>query len=150
MNFYSAMAVADFIIDFCSRKKEPVSNLRLQKLLYFAWVRFYEKTGRHLFYDSMYAWQLGPVVPGVYFNYCSYGGRPINLIFSATEIEQGDTEILENIIMLYWNVPSSELVERTHKPDTAWYEVYDGGKGNKKIIPFDLIKKKEFGERYVS
>lgn len=150
MAFYSAMAVADFIIDFCSRKKEPVSNLRLQKLLYFTWVRFYEKTNRNLFYDPMYAWQLGPVVPEVYNNFCSYGGRPINQIWDGTEIEQDDAEILGNIIMQYWNVPSSELVERTHKPDTAWYQVYDGGKGNRKVIPFELIKMKEFGEGYVS
>lgn len=150
MNFYNVMDVANFIIDLCSRKGEPVSNLRLQKLLYFAWVDFYGKTRRNLFYEPMCAWQLGPVVPEVYKNYCSYGGRPINLYWESTEIEAEDAALLTNIVEKYWNVPSSELVDRTHKPDTAWFQVYDGGKGNKKIIPFELIKQKEFGESYVS
>lgn len=147
---YSAMAVANFIIDLCSRWNEPVSNLRLQKLLYFAWVDYYREAECNLFYDYMYAWQLGPVVPGVYYEYCSYGGRPINLRWESSEIEQQDAAKLQEIIDKYRLVPVSELVERTHKPGTAWYQIYDEGKGNRKKIPFELIKMKEFGEKYVS
>lgn len=146
---YSAMAVANFIIDTCSKMKDPVSNLRLQKLLYFVWVDYYRETGQKLFYDSMYAWQLGPVVPEVYYEYCTYGGRPI-YFYCESEIEQKDEEILKSIVEKYRLVPVSELVERTHKPGTAWYQIYDGGKGNKKKIPQELILKKEFGEDYVS
>lgn len=149
MTIYSAMAVANFIIDLCSKHEDPVSNLRLQKLLYFAWVDYYKETGHTLFYDPMYAWQLGPVVPEVYKEYCPYGGRPINLR-CETEIEPQDAEKLEDIVEKYRLVPVSELVERTHKPETAWNQIYDGGKGNKRIIPFGLIKKKELGEDYVS
>lgn len=150
MAFNSAMAVADYIIDYCSRINEPVSNLRLQKLLYFAWVDYYRETGASLFYDSMYAWQLGPVVPEVYNEYCSYGGRPINLRWESTEIKPEDAGILNKIIEKYRLVPVSVLVDRTHEPETAWYQIYDGGKGNKQKIPTDLIKMKEFGSHYVS
>lgn len=149
MMFYSAMAVANFIIDLCSKMKEPISNLRLQKLLYFAWVDYYKETKRTLFYDAICAWQLGPVVPEVYYEYCSYGGRPINL-YCETEIEPQDMDILKEIVNYYRLVPVSELVERTHKPETAWYQIYDGGRGNRQVIPFELIKKKECGENYVS
>lgn len=150
MASYSAMAVADFIIDSCSRRNEPVSNLRLQKLLYFAWVDYYREIGKSLFYDYMYAWQLGPVVPEVYREYCSYGGRPINLYMESIEIKPEDVDRLNDILEKYRLVPVSELVERTHRPGTAWYQIYDGGKGNRQVIPFELIKEKEFGEQYVS
>jgi len=149
MALYSAMAVANYIIDLCSKMENPISNLRLQKMLYFAWVDYYRETGHYLFYDPMYAWQLGPVVPEVYYEYCPYGGRPINLMCES-EIKPKDEEILKDIVEKYKLVPVSELVERTHKPETAWSKVYNGGEGNKKVIPFDLIKKKEFGEDNVS
>lgn len=145
MNFYNAMAVANFIIDFCSRLKDPVSNLRLQKLLYFVWVEYYRRTERALFYDPICAWQLGPVVPEVYREYCSYGGRPINLRWEETEIESQDVELLTDIVEEYRLVPVSDLVERTHRPETAWYQIYNNGKGNRQVIPFELIKKKELG-----
>lgn len=150
MIFYNVMEVANFIIDLCSRMNDPVSNLRLQKLLYFAWVDYYRETGRVLFYDQICAWQLGPVSPEVYYEYCSYGGRPINLRWEETEIKPEDAKILKDIVEKYRLVPVSELVERTHKTETAWYQIYDNGKGNRQVIPFELIKKKEIGEDYVS
>lgn len=149
MRIYNAMEVADFIIDLCSKMNSPISNLRLQKLLYFVWVDYYREMGEMLFFDKIYAWQLGPVVPEVYYEYCVYGGRPINLN-CETKIEERDAEIIKSIVEKYRLVPVSELVERTHKPDTAWYQIYDEGRGNRKEIPFELIKEKEFGEYYAS
>lgn len=146
---YSAMQIADFIIDYCTKINDPVSNLRLQKLLYFAWVEFYKATERYLFSDKIFAWQLGPVVPEVYYEYCVYGGRPIYL-YCETEINDEDSAILKEIIDEKRLVPVGKLVERTHMPDTAWFQIYDGGKGNRMEIPFDLIKRKEFGENYAS
>lgn len=147
-NMYSAMAVADVIIDRCTRLKDPVSNLRLQKLLYFVWVDYYRERGRALFYDQMYAWKFGPVVPEVYYEYCAFGGGTINFRCES-ELEPEDQDIVERIIDKYRLVPVSELVKRTHAPETAWSEIYKDGEGNRNVIPFDLIKRKEFGENYV-
>lgn len=138
MRVYNAMQIADFIIDYCTRKNDPVSNLRLQKLLYFLWAEYFRRHQKALFGDSMYAWQFGPVVPNVYYEYCAYGGRPINLK-CETEIEEGDKRELEEIIEEYRLIPVNELVRRTHQPDTAWYSVYANGEGNHKKIPFDLL-----------
>ncbi len=138
MRLYNAMQIADFIIDYCTKRDDSVSNLRLQKLLYFLWVEYYKRNQKSLFIDSMYAWQFGPVVPNVYYEYCAYGGRPINLK-CETEIEEADKEELEDIIEKYRIIPVDELVRRTHEPDTAWYSTYDNGAGNHQKIPFDLI-----------
>lgn len=145
MQSYSAMEVANFIIDTCTRSKDPVSNLRLQKLLYFLWLDFYRETHRYIFLDNMQAWQLGPVVPEVYYEYCAYGGKPINLLWE-TSISLTDRDITKEIIEKYRLVPVSELIQRTHKPDTAWYKIYNNGLGIRKEIPFWLIRQMEFGE----
>ena len=84
---YNASDIAKYIISYCSSKNMPISNLKLQKVLYFTWVDYYRETGTALFLDDICAWQLGPVVPDVYYDYCSYGGRPIYLTYNGIEDE---------------------------------------------------------------
>lgn len=141
---YSAMEVARYIITRCSKKGRAISNLKLQKMLYFLWVDYYKKTSRKLFFDDICAWQLGPVVPEVYYEYCSYGGRPISAEY-ASEIKKNDQWILDDLIDDYIDVPASVLVSRTHKSGSAWDRIYKNGLGNRKIIPFSLIIDREVG-----
>lgn len=142
--WYSAKEIARYIITRCFDLDQPVSNLKLQKMLYFLWVDFYKQTGRMLFFDNICAWQLGPVIPDVYYEYCSYAGRPI-LGRYATGVNHEDKNRLNSIISNYINVPANVLVDKTHAEGTAWDSVYKNGEGNRNIIPFDLIIKKEVG-----
>ena len=142
---YNASDIAKYIISYCSSKNMPISNLKLQKVLYFTWVDYYRETGTALFLDEICAWQLGPVVPDGYYDYCSYGGRPIYLTYNGIEDERSerDEAILNKIIERYLDTPASTLVNRTHRPGTAWDCIYDGGAGNRDVIPFSLIRDKE-------
>lgn len=140
--WYDAMEIARYIITQCFNLGKPVSNLKLQKMLYFLWVDFYKRTGRMLFCDGICAWQLGPVVPEVYYEYCSYAGKPICGVY-ATGLEPEDAKVLDTIISEYIDIPANVLVGRTHAPGTAWDIIYQNGAGNRNIIPFDLIIKKE-------
>lgn len=146
---YNAMSVADYIINKCYEEDKPVSNLQLQKILYFTWIDYFKQTRKTLFWDTFCAWQFGPVIPDVYYEYCVYGGRPIN-IKCETEIIKEDEIILDNIIFQYIDVPVNILVNKTHTKGSAWDMVFQGGKGNRKVIPFSLIKDVECGGEYVS
>lgn len=139
---YSALEIAKYVITSCSNQNQPVSNLKLQKMLYFLWVDFYKATGRMLFNDDICAWKLGPVVPEVYYEYCHYAGTPISLSF-LTDIDSKDRKILNDIISDYLPIPANELVERTHVAGSAWDTIYQNGLGNRKVIPFDLIIEKD-------
>lgn len=140
--FYNANDIAHYIISECYRRNKPISNLKLQKMLYFAWVEYYKETSTPLFYDYICAWQLGPVVPDVYYEYCSYGGRPICEL-NFTNIDEVDSEILDRAIDKYIDKSASTLVNKTHAQGTAWDIIFDGGNGNREIIPFSLIKERE-------
>lgn len=142
--WYSALEVARYIISRCSSLNRPITNLKLQKMLYFVWVDFYRETRRMLFGDNICAWQLGPVVPEVYYEYCSYAGTPIFLLYTTT-IAPRDREILDVIISDYLPVPANVLVDRTHATGSAWDIIYKNGEGNRKVIPFDLIIEREVG-----
>ena len=74
---YSAKEVARYIIDYSCDQGRTVSNLRLQKLLYFVQVEFLVNRGKACFKDEIHAWHYGPVVPEVYYEYRMYGPSTI-------------------------------------------------------------------------
>ena len=78
MKKHSALEIARYIISKCSFDKEPISNLQLQKILYCLQTKFL-KTSSALFDDKFEAWDFGPVVPEVYYQYCGFGAIPINM-----------------------------------------------------------------------
>lgn len=137
--FYNAMQIANYIINKCYEEKNPISNLQLQKILYYAWVTYYKKTKKTLFVDNICAWPLGPVVPEVYYEYNVYGGRPIN-IRCETELDCDDAAIMDEVVKKYAQIPVNILVDMTHAKGSAWDKIFKNGEGNRQIIPFDLIK----------
>lgn len=142
--WYDALEIARFIIAECFKRNINISNLKLQKMLYFLWVDFFKRTGRMLFFDEFYAWQLGPVIPNVYYEYCSYAGRPI-VEYYNTNVSVEDQAILDSLVKQYASIPASQLVNMTHRKGSAWDTVFRDGAGNRNVIPFDLIIQKEAG-----
>lgn len=81
MNKYVALAVAKYILSL-----QPMTNLRLQKTLYFIQVAFLLTRERGIFDDEIEAWQYEPVVPSVYNEY-KYSSRNILTYNREMEIE---------------------------------------------------------------
>ena len=135
---YSAIDIAKYIVDYAVKKSSPVSNLKLQKILYFLWIQYYKKTVENLFNDEFCAWQLGPVVPAAYYEFCSYAGTSIISNFNV-ELQKKDEDIVNSIIDQYLNKSASSLVNKSHHNGGAWDEVFKNGQGNRATIPFRLI-----------
>lgn len=139
---YSAMNVAKFVVSHCYKEKCPISNLKLQKILYYTWIDYYKEEQKPLYNDNICAWQLGPVIPEVYYEFCSFAGSPITKDY-ISELTTDDADIIKRIITPYMRIPASTLVNRTHKQGGPWDIVYRGGIGARDVIPFSLIKRLE-------
>ena len=63
---YSAMEIAEYAVNRRYRLDMPISNLQLQKILYFLQVIYASKTDKLLFADQFEAWPYGPVIRDVY------------------------------------------------------------------------------------
>ena len=65
---HSALDVARYIINYSNKKDYHISNLKLQKLLYFTQAYYLAFTDSHkpCFPERIEAWNFGPVVPEVY------------------------------------------------------------------------------------
>lgn len=138
---YSAMEVAKYIVTKCVNDACPISNLQLQKILYYVQRENLRKTGQPLFENPIEAWQFGPVVPKVYYSFCGFGAMPITSQYKSQEtMKQEDKTCINAIVETKRSLNPWDLVEETHKKGGAWDCTYKDGKGNRSIIPNALIK----------
>lgn len=135
---YRALTVAEHIINRCNKLGRPISNLKLQKILYFVQAEFLVATGHVCFAEEIEAWDFGPVVPVVYHRYKVYGSAsiPYFLTGAICRIPADDIEIMDGIIDECAKYSASKLVEITHN-QTPWKKAY---RSFDKIITPESIK----------
>jgi len=137
---YAAIDLAKYIVTKCTHDDTPISNLQLQKILYYVQKAFLD-AGKAAFSDDIQAWQFGPVVPSVYYFFCGFGAMPISSTYEDCPIVASpDKEIIDSIVEAKRNLNPWELVAETHKPMGAWARTYNNGAGNRQTIHIDLIK----------
>ncbi|PAF50429.1 type II toxin-antitoxin system antitoxin SocA domain-containing protein [Helicobacter sp. 13S00477-4] len=136
-----ALRVARYIINKCIELEKPISNLPLQKIIYFVHIGFLKKTGKQLITDKDFeAWQWGPVIRDVYHEYRIFGSNALSIPEedSNLDLDKSEKEIVDKIIDESTELPPWELVKRSHNPQGAWIKVYK--EGSKNIIPSELIE----------
>ncbi len=136
---YTALDLAKYIVSKCIKENNPISNLQLQKILYYI-QREFLKNGRPAFVDDIEAWQFGPVVPIVYYYYCGYGAMAILNLSDGYIVESGDALIIDRVVEEKRNLNPWDMVSDTHKSNGAWAQIYRNGEGNHQVIPLDLIR----------
>ena len=137
---YSALDISKYIVSKCTHENCPVSNLQLQKILYYI-QRAFLRQDRIAFSDEIEAWQFGPVVPNVYYKFCGFGAMPITSVFENILIMANDLSMINKIVEDKRSLDPWDLVADTHKPNGAWNQIFQNGIGNRNIIPRELIKK---------
>ena len=122
---YHALDVAEYVIHYEHSKGRSISNLRLQKLLYFVQAQFWVSNNHACFSDSMQAWKFGPVIPVVYRKYMFYGSLdfPQSLVTETDKIADEDQEQIEKALDLCAEYSTSTLIALTHGQQ-PWKEAY--------------------------
>ncbi len=136
---YAAVDLSKYIISKCIDDSHPISNLQLQKILYYI-QKYFLNRGDIAFSDDIEAWQFGPVVPDVYYHYCGYGAMPITTVHESYDIDAKDISAINDIVENKRTLDPWTLVAETHKANGAWDQIYKKGLGNHQVIPTDLIK----------
>ena len=132
---YSALSVARHIIDYSHEIGYGISNLKLQKVLYFVQAEFLVSTSSPCFSDTIEAWDFGPVVPAVYHRYKVYGSAiipasntPWMSIFEQP-ISEGDKRLINSVVDRLIGYSAATLVNVTHN-QTPWKNAYVRGYNN--------------------
>jgi uncharacterized phage-associated protein len=115
---YPAQTVAKWFIAWAEAEGEELSNLKLQKLLYYAQGHFLAERQRLLFSDQIQAWSHGPVVPDVYHEYKACGSSTIELSqddpFTWDDLDRETAELLSKVWNTYGGFSAGRLRNMTH------------------------------------
>lgn len=136
----TASDAARYMVNFCIDEDEPISNLQLQKILYFCQVESYRKNDEPLFEDDFEAWRYGPVIPSVYRLFSIFGGLKISRkVLDGNHIPQTAKMLIEEVSRNLRTLYPWELVDKTHSSGSPWAKTYENGRGNGRIIDKKLI-----------
>ena len=106
--------VADWFIRFAHEVGDPITNLRLQKLVYYAQAWYLALHGRRLMPARFQAWVHGPVCPPLYHRFRGYAWNPITEAVQAPELPQEVEAHLREIMEVYGGYSAWDLERLTH------------------------------------
>ena len=139
---YKDQEIAKYVIRFCNDRNYSISNLKLQKILYFIQAEFLIETEQPCFEDRIEAWDFGPVVPNVYFEYRVYGGSNIPCTTTSQMIRTFSRrvrELIDGIVDQCAQYSASTLVDITHS-QSPWIDAYNRPGHNNPITNESIIE----------
>lgn len=131
----SVLSVANAFIELGIREGVPISNMKLQKLLYFAQGHCLGMYDRPLMDEAPEAWQYGPVFPSAYHAFKQYGAAPItqraqqynpfaNTLTEFPPVAAQDYGLIVAVWNAYKDRSPIHLSEMSHIPGGPWEKAY--------------------------
>lgn len=152
---HDVRSVANRVLQIAAANDRPVTNLALNKILYFLHAGFLHEYGTSLISAKIEAWDHGPVFREIYHQFKKFGREPISEKarrldpLSGTLVEVPIS--LNSTELVYVDLHASELiklspgrlVDMSHVRDGPWYTArYGDGRLNPGVeITDELIRK---------
>lgn len=123
---HSALDVAAWFLNEIDRKAgDSITNLKLQKLVYYAQAWSVALLNQPLFPDEIEAWAHGPVVEAVYQKYKGFRYDTIPRSPRKPRFAPQELTVLEDVFAIYGEHSAKFLEDLTHEEDpwrAAWGE----------------------------
>ena len=138
-NMKTALEIAKYLLaDSCPECGDFISNLKLQKLLYYAQGVHLAIHDKPLFQEEIVNWEHGPVVPDVYHHYKGNGSNaipvPTDDEISLDEFTEEEIQVLTDVSEVFGQFSAWKLRDMTHN-ERPWKET-----NRQDVIPIKLIK----------
>lgn len=129
---YKALDIAKKLI-FKAQNDEPnggerLTNLKLQKLLYYQQGFYLAFFGTPLFAENVEAWMYGPVVPAVYDEYSAYGSSALPEVKVPVSLSEDEEELFNEVYDAYREFSAIGLMNRTHS-ERPWLDAVPHDRG---------------------
>ena len=138
----TAHAAASYLVYESQLHGDPMTNLKLQKLLYYAQGWFLALYDRLLFAAPIRAWVRGPVVYEVWKTYSAYKWTPIEHKVRRPSLSDLAQHHLDEIIEVYGDHSAHTLERMTHS-EAPWLNArgaLDKHERSANIIPLDAMR----------
>ena len=129
---YDPRAVANLLLDKADHDRLEISNLALQKLLYFAHAHFLIQTDSPLVHGAFEAWTYGPVHPAVYQAFKGSENRPIRVRARGRNVMTGEAlplatpsdpdahRCIRRFLAAYGDLSAGRLIDISHASNGPW------------------------------
>jgi uncharacterized phage-associated protein len=126
----TANTVADYFLALANESEEPITNMKLNKLVYYTQAWHLALFNRPLFANEVEAWVHGPVVQTVYDTYKQFKWTPIitgdlNLEEIRQQFSSEQQELLDDITEIYFPKTAYALEQLTLSED-PWIIAREG------------------------
>ena len=147
-SMHSALDVAAWFVNQVNPEAgDSITNLKLQKLVYYAQAWALALLGEPLFDEEVEAWAHGPVVDVVYQEYKGYGFSSLPPSSRKPQFTQQERVILEDVLAVYGEHSASFLEALTHA-EQPWKTVWGNRPAtsrSRREIPLERMR--EFYQR---
>jgi uncharacterized phage-associated protein len=137
--------VANYILSLSEPEAgDEISNLKLQKLLYYVQGFSLVLLKKPMFEESIQHWEHGPVVPEAYHAFKNYGssGIPVPGDFDPDCLSQDCRKLINDVYSAYGQFSAWKLRQMTHE-ESPWLRTESG-----EVISHALLR--EYFETQVS
>ena len=129
---YDSRSVTNFILDLCDTHGFKVSNMGLNKIIFFAHSDLIVSQEQALVKTTFEAWQHGPVLPVIYHEFKRFADQPIKsrakklCKFTGDKVVAGYEELvhlrefLNDCVSVYGRMSASKLRALSHEKGGAW------------------------------
>ena len=130
MIILDAMEVANYFLKKQeeSSSRQRITNLKVQKLCYYAQGFALAKLGRPLFFDDIEKWTFGPVVNSLYGEYKKYGYSSLPIPDEEVDMNRFSPEVchvLDTVNAVYGVFSATQLRDMTHM-ESPWLQTQIG------------------------
>lgn len=122
----TARQVADFFLSKADDDAgDLISNLKLQKLLYYAQGFYLALNDKPLFEEEIYAWTHGPVVPSIYDEFKEHGQAGIPKPAESPTFDEETVGLLDEVYTVFGQFSAWKLRNMTHE-EPPWKRTKSG------------------------
>jgi len=141
----SAVAVAQRFLDLAAAEHKALTNMQLQKLVFFAHGVYLAGFNEPLIDEPIRAWDFGPVIPELYERLRHFGRNPVRTelapeLRSVLEHDERADEAIVAVWDAYRNHTAFQLSQITHLPNTPWDKIWNQPNGRYEVIPNAIIQ----------
>lgn len=136
LTVFDVRSLANFVLDLADQNGIPVTNMALNKLVYFVHCDFLIEKGEPLVSAKIEAWQHGPVFREIYHEFKKFEDQPIRsratkvdptsgeVVKASAKFEGQDGQYLADIASRYLNFSAAQLRAISHVEDGPWHKVW--------------------------
>ena len=129
---HDVRAIANFVLNLAASQKREITNMHINKIVYFLHADYLVAFGKPLASAKIEAWEHGPVFRELYREFKKFGDKPITSLATRVDPNTGNREIattdfsesecafLSELTIKYCRIPASALRAHSHEAGGPW------------------------------